>query len=133
MEYVTGTNPWQKGIYAITLFEEDLSAAKEFYENVFHLPVVFEDVNSCVYKMGSTLINLLKIGEADTLVNPAKVAHPTDGSRLVFTLHVDDVDKACAELAAHGVKFINGPMDRPWGIRTASFADPGGHIWEIAR
>ena len=25
-----------------------------------------------------------------------------------------------------------GPMDRPWGIRTASFRDPGGHIWEIA-
>ena len=26
-----------------------------------------------------------------------------------------------------------GPVDRPWGIRTASFRDPGGHIWEIAR
>jgi uncharacterized glyoxalase superfamily protein PhnB len=24
-------------------------------------------------------------------------------------------------------------MDRPWGIRTASFRDPGGHIWEIAQ
>ena len=24
-------------------------------------------------------------------------------------------------------------MDRPWGIRTASFRDPDGHIWEIAR
>jgi uncharacterized glyoxalase superfamily protein PhnB len=23
-------------------------------------------------------------------------------------------------------------MDRPWGIRTACFADPSGHIWEIA-
>jgi lactoylglutathione lyase len=23
-------------------------------------------------------------------------------------------------------------MDRPWGIRTASFRDPGGHIWEVA-
>jgi uncharacterized glyoxalase superfamily protein PhnB len=23
-------------------------------------------------------------------------------------------------------------MDRPWGIRTAAFRDPGGHIWEIA-
>lgn len=23
--------------------------------------------------------------------------------------------------------------ERPWGIRTASFRDPGGHIWEIAR
>ena len=38
-----------------------------------------------------------------------------------------------AELAGRGVKFLNGPMDRPWGIRTACFADPAGHIWEIAK
>ncbi len=31
-----------------------------------------------------------------------------------------------------GVVLLNGPMDRSWGIRTASFSDPGGHIWEIA-
>ncbi|MEV6805296.1 hypothetical protein [Streptomyces sp. NPDC051129] len=26
-----------------------------------------------------------------------------------------------------------GPMNRPWGIRTASFKDPGGRIWEVAQ
>ncbi|MGH3402377.1 MAG: hypothetical protein ACRDRJ_07680 [Streptosporangiaceae bacterium] len=26
-----------------------------------------------------------------------------------------------------------GPADRPWGMRTVTFADPGGHIWEIAQ
>ena len=25
------------------------------------------------------------------------------------------------------------PMHRPWGIRTACFKDPAGHIWEIAK
>lgn len=50
-----------------------------------------------------------------------------------FTLPVDDVDAMCEELAARGVTLLNGPMDRPWGIRMASFRDPGGHIWEIAR
>ncbi len=28
---------------------------------------------------------------------------------------------------------LNGPMDRPWGVRTASFMDPAGYICEIAR
>jgi uncharacterized glyoxalase superfamily protein PhnB len=51
----------------------------------------------------------------------------------VFTIGVDDVDAVCAELAGRGVTLLNGPMDRPWGIRTASFTDPGGHIWEIAQ
>jgi uncharacterized glyoxalase superfamily protein PhnB len=49
-----------------------------------------------------------------------------------FTLEVDDVDATCAMLTARGVELLNGPMDRPWGIRTASFMDPAGHIWEVA-
>jgi len=48
-----------------------------------------------------------------------------------FTITVDDVDGMCAELTSRCVELLNGPMDRPWGIRTASFRDPGGHIWEI--
>ena len=52
---------------------------------------------------------------------------------MVFTMAVDDVDAMCAILAERGVELLNGPMDRPWGIRTASFRDPGGHIWEIAK
>jgi uncharacterized glyoxalase superfamily protein PhnB len=31
------------------------------------------------------------------------------------------------------VELINGPIDRPWGMRTACFADPDGHVWEIAQ
>jgi catechol 2,3-dioxygenase-like lactoylglutathione lyase family enzyme len=120
-------------LFAVTLFEEDLAAAKDFYTEIFGLPVVFEDAHSCVFKIGGVLINLLKVSQADELVRPARVASPESGSRLVFTVHVKDVDALCALLTAHGVKLINGPMDRPWGIRTASFADPGGHIWEIAQ
>jgi catechol 2,3-dioxygenase-like lactoylglutathione lyase family enzyme len=124
---------WPKGIYAITLFVDDLATTKQFYQKVFGLPVVYEDDTSCVFKFGETLINLLKTTAADELINPAKVASRDVGSRFVFTIPVDDVDAMCAELAARGVKLLNGPMDRPWGIRTASFMDPGGYIWEIAK
>jgi lactoylglutathione lyase len=124
---------WVKEIFAITLFTEELEFTKQFYLEVFALPVLFEDDNSVVFKFGNTLINLLKSSEANELVEPAKVASRDAGSRFVFTIHVDDVDAMCAELIARGAKLLNGPMDRPWGIRTASFADPGGHIWEIAK
>jgi catechol 2,3-dioxygenase-like lactoylglutathione lyase family enzyme len=123
---------WPRLIDAITLFEEDLEAAKRFYQDAFGLPVIFEDDNSAVFKFGRTLINLLKVSEAPELIAPATVAPPEAGSRFQFTIGVDDVDAMCAELERRGVKLLNGPMDRPWGIRTASFADPGGHIWEIA-
>ena len=124
---------WIEGIHAITLFVEDLNVMKEFYKKVFDLPIVYQDDNSAVYKLGSTFVNLLKITEANELIAPARVASRESGSRVVFTFNVDDVDAMCAELAARGVTLLNGPMDRPWGIRTASFADPGGYIWEIAR
>jgi uncharacterized glyoxalase superfamily protein PhnB len=60
------------------------------------------------------------------------VAAPDGGVRFQFTLGVDDVDAKSKELQERGVELLNGPVDRPWGIRTASFRDPGGHIWEIA-
>jgi catechol 2,3-dioxygenase-like lactoylglutathione lyase family enzyme len=125
-------DPWPKGIAAITLFVEDLGEAKQFYGEVFGLPVFFEDDDSAVFKFGGTLVNLLRVEQAPELIEPAVVAPREAGARFQFTLEVEDVDAMCAQLAAKGVKLLNGPMDRPWGPRTASFMDPGGHIWEIA-
>lgn len=130
---MTEPTRWPGAIAAITLFQEDLAAARRFYEDVFGLSVVFEDENSAVFKFGNTIVNLLTAGEAPTLIAPAKPAPEDAGVRFQFTLEVDDVDAMCEELQAKGVELLNGPMDRPWGIRTASFRDPGGHIWEIAK
>ncbi len=124
---------WPRGIRAITLFVEDLEAAKRFYREVFGLPIAFQDDNSAVFNFGNTIINLLKTAAARELIEPAAVASREAGSRLQLTIEVDDVDATCADLATRGVKLLNGPIDRPWGLRTASFSDPGGHIWEIAR
>src|SRR5262245_66493367 len=89
---------WPGPIAAITLFQEDLEAARRFYEQVFQLPVFFQDDNSAVFKFGDTLVNLLRAGEAPGLVEPAKVAAEADGVRFQFTLVVDDVDAMCDEL-----------------------------------
>ena len=124
---------WPRGIDAITLFVEDLAAARAFYLEVFGLPLHYEDPNSAVFKFGETVINLLDVREAPGLIAPADVARPDAGARFQFTIGVDDVDAMCETLRERGVELLNGPMDRPWGIRTASFRDPGGHIWEIAK
>ena len=124
---------WPGKIGAITLFVEDLSATKRFYVEVFGLPVHFEDDVSAVFYFGDTLVNLLQASEAPELIAPAVVAAPDAGSRFQFTLNVDDVDAMSAELTARGVELLNGPIERPWGVRTASFRDPAGHIWEIAK
>ena len=130
---MSDTQAWPGGIAAITLFVEDLDAAKSFYQEVFGLPIDYEDENSAVFRFGATLVNLLEATQAPGLIAPALVASGDAGARFQFTLGVDDVDAMCEELQRRGVELLNGPIDRPWGIRTASFRDPGGHIWEIAK
>ena len=124
---------WPGSITAITLFVDDLAATRAFYLEVFGLPILFEDEDSAVFRFDNTMINLLTSPAAVSLVDPAAVASPDTGSRVQLTLDVENVDATCTELAGHGVALLNGPMDREWGIRTASFRDPGGHIWEIAQ
>jgi hypothetical protein len=37
-----------------------------------------------------------------------------------------------AVLRERGV-VLHGPVDRPWGMRTANFVDPAGHGWEVGQ
>src|SRR5712691_1854018 len=122
-----------KGVGAITLFVEDLQRSKLFYQDVFGLQVICEDDDSAAFEFENTTINLLRISAARALIEPGAVASREAGSRFQLTIWVDDADAACAELEARGVALLNGPMNREWGMRTASFTDPAGHIWEIAQ
>ena len=119
-------------LVAITLVAYNLPATTDFYSNKLGLQCIFIDEMSAVYKCGETLINFLDAGQAPELVAPRKVAPAGTGANAVYTLRVADVDAVVHELTAAGVELLNGPMDRPWGVRTASFADPSGHVWEIA-
>jgi len=118
---------------AITLFVEDPRRAQAFYEKVFDVTPVYEDDVSAAFGFDAMLVNLLATSDARELVAPARVADGTAGSRFQLTIWVDDADAACATLTERGVELINGPIDRPWGMRTACFADPDGHVWEIAQ
>jgi len=117
---------------AITMFVADRDRAKEFYERAFGAAPVYEDDNSVVFQLENTVVNLLVDTEAHGLIAPARVADQGAGSRFQLTIWVDDTNEACEELARRGVALLNGPLDRPWGLRTAAFADPDGHIWEVA-
>ncbi|MYW70084.1 VOC family protein [Streptomyces sp. SID8379] len=116
----------------ITLFAEDLAATKAFYTDVFGLEVVYENEDSAVIKFDNLMLNVLTVANAPELVTPTAVAGADTGPRALFTLEVADANAVCAELERHGVALLNGPIDRPWGRRTAAFADPAGHVWEIA-
>jgi catechol 2,3-dioxygenase-like lactoylglutathione lyase family enzyme len=100
---------------------------------VFEVPVVFEDENSAAFKFENTIVNLLARPAAHELIEPATVGGPEAGSRLQLTIFVEDANTTVEQLRVRGVELLNGPIDREWGMRTAAFADPDGHVWEIAQ
>jgi catechol 2,3-dioxygenase-like lactoylglutathione lyase family enzyme len=123
---------WVREVSAVTLFVDDLEAAREFYLDVFELPVHVEDPHSVVFLFGGLMVNLLREEAVPELIDPAPMAPTTAGVRAQLTVRVDDVEQVCARLAERGVALVNGPQVRPWGPTTACFRDPAGHLWEMA-
>jgi catechol 2,3-dioxygenase-like lactoylglutathione lyase family enzyme len=121
-----------KSVGAITMFVEDRARAKAFYEQVFDVSTLNEDDVSIAFKFENLIVNLLETHAAPELIEPAPVATADNGARFQLTIWVDDTDAVCAELGSRGVELLNGPVNRDWGVRTAAFADPDGHIWEVA-
>ena len=125
--------PGLNAVEVITIFTEDLAATRAFYTDVFGLKLVFEDDVSAALLFDNMMINVLHRAAAPELVTPLPVAEAGQGARAMLTINVDDCDAICAALAEHGVALLNGPIDRPWGRRTAAFADPAGTVWEVAQ
>lgn len=116
----------------VTLFVKDLERSKTFYELSFAASSVYEDEVSWVFMLDNLMINLLQFTEASELIEPLQARSASIGPQMLLTIRVNDVDKSCLELRQKGVSLLNGPLDRPWGRRTAAFADPDGYVWELA-
>jgi catechol 2,3-dioxygenase-like lactoylglutathione lyase family enzyme len=121
-----------KSVGAITMFVDDPKRSKAFYERVFEVSPVFEDDNSVAFEFENLIVNLLVERAAPELIEPTPVAGREAGERFQLTIWIEDADAVVEQLRSAGVEPLNGPIDRPWGLRTAAFADPDGHVWEVA-
>jgi catechol 2,3-dioxygenase-like lactoylglutathione lyase family enzyme len=122
---------WEREVRAMTLFVPDLDRATEFYQQTFGLEASRPDADTAMFKFKNVFVFLHTAAAAqDPLPEVLEEARKGAGQ---FAIVVDDVDAVCSELTSRGVEAITGPADRPWGMRTVTFADPAGHIWEIAQ
>jgi catechol 2,3-dioxygenase-like lactoylglutathione lyase family enzyme len=122
---------WDKQINAMSLIVGDLERSKTFYREVFGLPPLDEEDDLVVLGFKNMYVALRR--------DPA---HQPPGREVLdlaqqglgqFSIWVEDVDAVRSELDKHGVTFISGPADRDWGMRTMTFADPDGYVWQIAQ
>ncbi|HEY2508408.1 MAG TPA: VOC family protein [Streptosporangiaceae bacterium] len=122
---------WEKEIGAMTLFVPDLDRAREFYQEVFGLAAQPMGDDTVMLRFKDMAVFLRQVAAAQVPL-PEVLDEARNGAGQ-FAIIVDDVDAVCSELAGLKVELLSGPADRPWGMRTVTFADPGGHIWEIAQ
>jgi catechol 2,3-dioxygenase-like lactoylglutathione lyase family enzyme len=123
---------WQKQISAINLIVRDLERAKEFYREVFRLPLAHEDQDTAMFRFADTYV-FLQRGTTHQDRSSADVLGLAQKGVGQFVIFVDDVDAVFAELDHVRVATISGPADRDWGMRTVTLADPAGYTWEITQ
>jgi hypothetical protein len=106
----------------------DLGRALAFYRDGLGFP-------THNYADGDDYI-LLKLDGAWLSLSGPHAAPPV-GARPTFALSHNEpskagVDAVYAEAIAAGAAPLVAPRDAPWGGYEASFADPDGHVWDIA-
>lgn len=121
------------GVGAVILFVEDLARSKAFYEGPLGLAVQFEDADSVGYALEGAAFILLRVDRAREQLGGEPTTTPARGATAFLTAFTDRVDDLAADLSGRGVAFFQAPTDQPWGMRTAYFKDPDGHVWELAQ
>jgi len=122
-----------KNVGAIIVFVADLQKSKVFYHEVLGLDVEFEDDQSVGFKIEGLAFIVLQVDRARVQLHGAPTATPRAGATAFLTTFTEDIDALHANLVERSIHFFQGPTDQPWGMRTAYFNDPDGHVWEIAQ
>lgn len=118
----------------VTLGVADIAIAREFYETVLgFVPEEASNENVAFYTVGSCLLSLFG---REALAEDATVVGEGSGFRAVTLGHNEPspeaVDALFAELKEKGVTIIKEPEKVFWGGYSGYFADPDGHLWEVA-
>lgn len=116
----------------IRLLVSDFPASFRFYRDVLGFTPTFgaEDEVYADFDANSQTIALFQ-RELMAEAAGADAEGSTCGA-VVVVLATHDVDAAAGVLREKGVALVSEPADRPdWGIRTAHFRDPAGHLIEV--
>ncbi len=120
-------------ISMITLGVNDLQISVAFYEKMGFVrkeplsnEIAFFDLNG----------SWLGLYPRDKLAEDAEVPADGSGFRGVTLAHNlasrEEVDALMADAVAAGATTVKKPQDAVWGGYSGYFADPDGHLWEVA-
>ena len=122
-------------VAVITLGVRDLRQERAFYHEGLGWPIQQEDQNWVCFSLGDGA-SALALYPWDELAEDATVAADGDGFRGVTLAHnvrsQQRVDEVLAEAERAGGRIVKPARATAWGGYGGYFADPEGHLWEVA-
>ena len=122
-------------VSVITLGVSDLARAREFYGERLGWPVDQESDNWACYLLGDGS-SALALYPWDELAADAGVPAEGSGFRgvtLAYNVRSEErVDAVLAEAERAGGTVVQPSRRTQWGGYSGYFADPEGHLWEVA-
>jgi catechol 2,3-dioxygenase-like lactoylglutathione lyase family enzyme len=117
----------------ITLGVRDLERSVAFYEQGLGLPRRESPPSVAFFELDGTWLGLYGW---DALAEDAQVSADGAGFRGVTLAHnvatEAEVDAVVAQAVAAGATLVKPPQKVFWGGYAGYFADPDGHLWEVA-
>lgn len=121
----------QQRLSFITLGVADLDRSRRFYNEVLGW-TPFQDTGIVMYKLNGMILSLYP---QDELMEDALMKDEGRASRMTLAQCLnspEEVDALFAHLRMHLVSITKDPVKAFWGGYSGYFADPDGHLWEIA-
>ncbi len=124
----------EQRISMIGLGVRDLAAARAFYlDGLGWRPAEGSNENITFIDAGGVTLSLYP---RDLLAEDAQVDSAGEGFRGVSLAHNtrsrEEVDAVLATAVAAGARLVKPAEDVFWGGYSGYFADPDGHLWEVA-
>ena len=124
--------PGPQRVNLITLGVEDLANSREFYARLGWKPA--EDLpNVTFYRMRGCMLGLF--GKEALADDQGRPGTPLGTGAMTLAQNFPsegDVDQAFAKAVAAGATPLKAPEKVFWGGYSGYFADPDGHVWELA-
>ena len=121
-------------ISMVTLSVENLDIARKFYADLGFEEAEGGNEKIAFYKLAGQYFSLYSKGALEGDLD-IKIPRPATGS-VSLAINFDTreaVDAAFAKALKAGATVISTPEEVFWGGYSGTFADPDGHLWEVAQ
>jgi hypothetical protein len=123
----------EQRVTIITLGVEDLTASKAFYGRLGWESSERSNENIVLYDVGGLLLSLYSRDDLAEDVGVDAGGEGFRGATLAYNTSTKaDVDAVLDEAVEAGGELVKPAQEVFWGGYSGYFADPDGHLWEVA-